>query len=276
MTSITDAHTHVLLPARVMDRVRELFEAELHAGQLAYPDPDPARVLSSLAEDGVERAWSLPYAHRGGSSRRFNAHTAEAAAALTGRHGVDLVAGCTTHPDEDDPAAVVAEALDELGCRVLKLHCSVGRFEVDDERLDEAFGVAEARGVPVVVHAGHAMSGHTARYELAPIARLAERRPELVLVIAHCGAPDVDHALSLVDTHPNVHADLTPVVKDVTQLHREQLLTHADHLLFGSDAPNTGHTAGALRTELEAQDLPDDVLAAILHRNANTLVPPAP
>jgi hypothetical protein len=45
------------------------------------------------------------------------------------------IAGATVHPD-DDVAREVVEALDVLGLRIVKLHCSVGAFAADDLRRD--------------------------------------------------------------------------------------------------------------------------------------------
>ena len=123
-----------------------------------------------------------------------------------------------------------------------------------------------------MVHAGHAVTGHTAGHELAPIDRVAQRHPELTIVVAHCGLPDIDGVFALLDAHAGVHADLTPVVFDAVIPHRSQVLAHADRLLFGSDAPNSGIPIPVLRANLEALDLPRDVLARVLSGNAARLV----
>ena len=68
----------------------------------------------------------------------------------------------------------------------LKLHCSVGHYEADDPRLDGVWALAARRGVPVVVHAGHATDGRTSGHEVAPIDRVAARHPGVALIIAHC------------------------------------------------------------------------------------------
>ena len=60
--------------------------------------------------------------------------------------------------------------MEDLGLRVLKLHCSVGDFAADDRRLDPVWEYVSAVALPVVLHAGHAPDGHTEAAELAPVA----------------------------------------------------------------------------------------------------------
>lgn len=265
---VVDAHTHVLLPPRVATRVRGFFEAFGYT-DLVYP-LDPATVLESLAADGITEVWSLPYAHRPDTARDFNRHSAAAAASHTDGP-VRVVPGCTVHPADDDPQAIVAEALDDLGCRVLKLHCSVGKYSVTDPRLDPALQVCAERGIPVVVHLGHAADGTTAVHEAAPLAEAAARLPEVTFVAAHAGHPATAAVLDIMREHPNVHADLTPVLRTPVDVGEEDLTDLADRLLFGSDAPNTGVAAGALLARLDG--LAPDARDAIRGGTARRLVP---
>ena len=58
-----------------------------------------------------------------------------------------VVAAKTIHPG-DDVASVIVQALDVLGLRVVKLHCSVGRFAPDDPRLDPLWQHVWHRRIP--------------------------------------------------------------------------------------------------------------------------------
>lgn len=267
---VVDAHTHVLLPPRVAQRVRSFF-TDLGVEGLRYP-LDPDVVLARLAEDGVAEAWSLPYAHRPGTARGFNAHSAEAAAAHAGGP-VRVVPGATVHPGDDDPRGVVVEALDELGCRVLKLHCSVGDYVPTDERLRPALEACGDRGVPVVVHLGHAVAGTTEAHETAPLAKVAAALPGVTFVAAHTGHPATAAVVEVMRAHPNVHADLTPVLVLPVDVGAEVLVELGDRFLFGSDAPNTGIAVREGLDRLVALDLPDDILAAVTGGNARRLAP---
>lgn len=267
---VVDAHTHVLLPPRVAARVRGFFE-QYGYDELAYPI-DPDTVLERLVADGIGEIWSLPYAHRPGTARAFNVHSARAAATY-GSEVLRIVAGATVHPADDDPRAVVVEAIDELGCRVLKLHCSVGDFAPTDPRLRPALRACGDRGVPVVVHLGHAVDGTTVAEEAAPLAEVAGLLPEVTFVAAHTGHPATAAVLDVMRAHPNVHADLTPVLDHPVAIEAADLVELGDRLLFGSDAPNVGFTAGEGLARLDALDLPPAVRAAVTGGTARRLVP---
>ena len=266
---VVDAHTHVLLPPRVATRVRGFFEAYGYDA-LTYP-LDPTVVLAQLADDGVTEAWSLPYAHRPGTARDFNAHSAAAAAGTDGP--VRVVPGATVHPGDDDPAGIVAEAVDDLGCRVLKLHCSVGDYQPTDPRLRPALQVCADRGVPVVVHLGHAVDGTTAGDEVGPLAEVAAAMPDVTFIAAHTGHPATAAVVEVMRAHDNVHADLTPVLMDPVAVDATDLEALADRFLFGSDAPNTGLAAGEALARLGALGLSAAARAAIVGGTARRLVP---
>lgn len=272
-SGVVDAHTHVLLPPPVAERVRGFFTA-YGFDQLAYP-LEPEVVLAALADEGVTEAWTLPYAHRPGTARRFNEHSARAAAAHAGGP-VAIVPGATVHPGDDDAVALVVEAIDDLGLRVLKLHCSVGQYLPTDPRLRPVLEACGDRGVPVVVHLGHAPDGTTAADEVAPLAEVAASLPAVTFIAAHTAHPATVATIEVMRTHRNVHADLTPVLMSPVDVGADALTEMPDRFLFGSDAPNTGVPAGTALRSLAAMGLPDDVLAAVTGGNARRLVPPTP
>jgi hypothetical protein len=249
-----DAHVH-LLPSRLTAAVRRFFDSRgIDSGRFAYP-PEHVAVCDLLAAEGVAEAWSLPYARRPGAAAELN----QASARLAARQGlaISVVGGCTVHPGDERPAAIVRHAVEDLGLRVLKLHCSVGDFTPDDPRLDEVWEYVSQVCLPAVVHAGHAHDGSTAGAELGPVGIVASRHPGARIVIAHCGYAATAEALQLVAAHPGLYADLTPVIHDPVQPPAGRLEELAAKLLFGSDAPNTGMTvtqllAGLAETRLSA------------------------
>jgi predicted TIM-barrel fold metal-dependent hydrolase len=232
---VVDAHVH-LLPGRLGEKVRAFFEEHI-AGDLVYPN-DHGAVLDALAAAGVTQAWHLPYAHKAGVAAGLNAASA-ALVATWQSHAVSVVGGIAVHPGDDRPVHLVREAVDVLGLRVVKLHCSVGDFSVDDPRLAEVWEFVAERGVPVVVHAGRDVSGVTHAGELDGIDRVATRLPAAPIVIAHAAHPDTAAAVALVERHENVYVDLTPRVFELVDVGDAVLERLCERVLFGSDAPNT-------------------------------------
>lgn len=261
-----DCHVH-LLPGRLAEKVREFFAAHI-TGSLAYPN-DHAAVLEALAAAGVSLAWHLPYAHKVGVAAGLNAASAELVSTWRS-HRVSLVGGIAVHPGDETPDRLVGSAVDNLGLRVVKLHCSVGDFEVDDPRLDPMWQLVASRSVPVVVHAGRDVSGETRRGELAGIDRIAARFPAAPIVIAHAALPVTGAAVALVERHDNVYVDLTPRVVDMVDVPDDVLERLHERVLFGSDLPNTQVTIEANLARLST--LSTTARRAITSANARRLV----
>lgn len=213
---------------------------------------------------------TLPYAHTGNMSRQLNSDVARLAEWLTRDElwnaRLRVLPGFTVHPDDSDPVAVVEEALGG-GARVMKLHCSVGKLSITDERLDGVWKLAEETGFATVVHFGTSFFGTTEEEDLRPgLAEFIKRWPKAKIIVgalvfallhhhfrlrsvpAHLGHPSIDLALSFA-SHPNIYYDLTPVVTSPVLPSLESSsdpalastildLALSGRILFGSDVPN--------------------------------------
>lgn len=263
---LVDAHCHTM-PDRLADAIRKFFDDHMGWGPLAYGGRKDD-VVRGEREAGVDCFWALPYAHKAGVAESVNEWMATEVARIRG-----AVAGATFHPDDADLPQLVARAFGDLGLRVGKLHCSVGNFAADDPRLEPLWLTAEARRVPIVVHAGHDVNGRTHAEELTPIDRVARAHPRLHLVIAHAAMPDVDAAFDLLERHPALYADLTSAHEWEYPLPLARLEALHDRLLFGSDCPNTTRTIGASVDALRRLGLGRAALVAILGETAGRLVP---
>ncbi|MGP7998637.1 MAG: amidohydrolase family protein [Streptosporangiaceae bacterium] len=267
-SAVVDAHVH-LLPPRLQAAIRGFFADRGYPSHgFAYP-ADPGEVCDRLAAEGITEAWSLPYARRPDSAASLNEEMARFAAQQDGP--LRVIGGCTVHPADGQPADVVRAAVEDLGLRVLKLHCSVGGFPADDRRLDPVWEYVSEVALPVVLHAGHAPDGYTEAAELAPVATVARRHPAARIIIAHCGHAASGEALRLVAEHPQVHADLTPVLHEPVRPAPAQLAAVAGKVLFGSDAPNTGLGVSSLLAGLDGQ-LSAEARAAITGGTARRLL----
>lgn len=267
---VVDSHVH-LLPGRIGEKVRAFFTAGESNGSfsLAYP-ADHGLVADQLVREGVDEIWCLPYSHKTGVAEGLNESTAAIVRGFSG-HRLSVVGGATVHPGDESPAVVVERAVRMHGLRVLKLHCSVGDFAVDDPRLHGAYRAAEEMRMPVVIHLGHAVNGLTEEHEIESIARVCTAHPDLPVVLAHFGHHSAREANRLFADHPNFHADLTPVVTARPDVDGAMLAENAGRILFGTDAPNTAISASAHMEWLRSFGLDDPDLAAILGGNARRL-----
>jgi hypothetical protein len=265
---LIDAHCHIM-PDRLAHAIRRFYRDFMNEGALAYPGvvlPDVVQAQRDAKTDGF---WALPYAHKAGIAASLNAWMATHVQPLPG-----AVAAATFHPDDDDLAALARHAFDDLGLRAAKLHCSVGRFDADDPRLEPVWNAAEVRSLPIVIHAGHDMNGRTQAHELAPLGRVAARHPWLHLVIAHCALPHVDAALDLLERFPALYADLTSVGQWDYPIPVARLERLHERLLFGSDCPNTTITITEAAEYIRRLGLSDHARRAVMGENARRLTGP--
>ncbi len=267
--TIVDSHVH-LMPAALARAIRRFFEE--HIGDMLVYPADITEVLDRHHADGVSAVWNLPYAHKPGMADRLNEGMAEVAAS-TADHPVDVVTGCTAHVGDDAPGDTVRRAHETSGARVVKLHCSVGGYDADDAPLDPVYKAAGELGMPVVVHVGHDVTGHTHSHELDSISTAAQRHPGTTIIVAHCGHHGHRETLDLMNTHANLWADLTPVVYERPGLSADDFADFGDRLLLGTDAPNVGLTLASHLEWLTELNLADDTMAAVLGGNAEHLIP---
>ena len=221
-------------------------------GPLAY-GLDRRAVLDQHHAEGVDTVWNLPYAHKAGMAADLNEGMLAISAELAD-HPVRVVAGCTVHPRRPRPRRRPAQR--GHGRRPCAEAALLRRnHTIDDPRLATTLDAAGSLDVPVVVHAGHHVDGTTAADELARLGTVAVDHPATTLILAHCGHASSAEAVELLDAHPNVCADLTPVVRHHVELTLTDMERLADRLLFGTDAPNTALTARHLHADLESHGL---------------------
>lgn len=271
LPGLFDVHVH-LLPHRLQEAVWRFFDRlDDPPWPIVYRDDEDAR-LATLAELGVVRHSALAYGHRPGVAAWCNEHTLAAA----DRHP-QLLRTFTFHA-EPDAAAYVADALDRGG-ELVKVHLQVGRFHTTDPLLDEVWPQLERRGTPVLIHAsavygvegGHEYCGPDA------LRALLERHPDLRLIVAHLGAPDVEGFLDLADEADTVWFDTAMVLTDPPYFESipaptlERIRGLQDRLLFGSDFPTIPHRYAAQLRGLAALEFTPPQLRELLHDRAARL-----
>lgn len=184
----------------------------------------------------------------------------------------NLVPGATFHPDDADLESLVRRALGDLKLRVVKLHCSVGNFAVEDPRLEPLWRVAADEGVPVLVHAGREMPGIAAAHEVERLEAVVSAHPNLKFVLAHSGLPATDVTVALMRRYANLYGDLTPVWQQPVPVEPAVLAELKGRFLFGSDAPNCPTPAEELAARFDTMGLPPDVHASVMGGAAAALV----
>jgi uncharacterized protein len=149
------------------------------------------------------------------------------------------------HADDDDPLAVVQEAVEKYEMAGLKFHPMVQQFNPWDRRLAHTLSYLDDNVLPIYIHTGYdEVYGH--EYDRSGLEQMLETHPSMPVVLAHMGFPDLDWGFYLAERFPQVWLDLTNVPgsfswmetpDEVLLSFREGLSKHRDRALMGTDYP---------------------------------------
>jgi predicted TIM-barrel fold metal-dependent hydrolase len=229
---LIDIHTH-LMPERLFEAVRKYFRAHLWHPRYDAPIDE---LVQTLLESGVSRFVFMPYAHRAEMSRSLNHWVANVQATFA-PHAIGFG---TFHPDDAEALPeLVDEAFGKLGLRGAKLHPQVGRFALDDPRLDPLYARAVEYGALLLIHAGRRPEANE-HVGARAFARLMRRFPRLKVVVAHSGADEFDAFFDMCGIYEGVFLDTAMVFNKYLggPPPIQRVLEFQDRVVFGSDFPN--------------------------------------
>jgi len=283
---VIDAHVHVF-PPRVFEAIWRWFDKygweiryQLHADE----------VLGFLFERGVEYVVGLHYAHKPGMAAFLNRFAAELA-----EKEPRLLPCATVFPGEPDARGILDEALGELGCRGIKLHCHVQRIAPDDPRMSEVYEVAAEHDVPVILHAGDAPSSPHYGCDIHALCtperleNALRRHPRTTFLVPHLGASPIEKVASLLDRYERLYLDTTmtlgghfEVRPDLDMIGAEDIeawqarvesivRSYPGRLLYGTDFPNIPYEWDRELRRILAMQLPREDLEALLGGTAARL-----
>ncbi|KAA1400494.1 amidohydrolase [Aeromicrobium ginsengisoli] len=267
---IVDVHTHFMPPA-ILAKVWAYFDSAGpllgRAWPVTYRGSDEERV-AQLRAMGVKRFSALSYAHKPGVAEFMNEWTGEFAASTP-----DALHSATFYPEPE--AATYVPKLIADGVEVFKAHVQVGDFAPNDPLLEPVWAALAESGTPIVLHAGSGPAPGTFTGP-AGVADVLSRHPDLALIIAHLGMPEISEFLELAETCANVRLDTTMAFVDFWGLPIPdgvvpRLAALQDKILFGTDFPNIPYAYAHQVEVLERLDLGDDWLRSVLWHNGAEL-----
>lgn len=162
------------------------------------------------------------------------------------RHPDRLIAFGGIDPRRDRAAEYVDRAVDEWNMKGIKLHPSSG-FYPNDNICYPIYQRCQERDIPVVIHTGPEAAPFASKYALPVyVDEIANRFPDLDIVMAHAGLSRWEEAAEIAGLKQNVYVDLA--YWQVKSLRRprtrvwEQLRWVMDtvgphKVMFGSDWP---------------------------------------
>jgi predicted TIM-barrel fold metal-dependent hydrolase len=148
----------------------------------------------------------------------------------------------------------------------LKVHADYHQVPWDAPVFERAWRFADERKLPVL---GHTWSGSPYN-GVGQIRTIAERYPNVRLLLGHSLHADWEQACTVAKDFPNVFLELTAVLDDRGPLELFVSQGLSERLLFGTDLPwfNPHHGIGAvLSAEISDADRHN-----MLHRNAERLL----
>ena len=227
-----DAHVHILPDA-------------VHA---ANPDSDDVWVSADLrqyvqlmCENQIEQAVIMPFNDPFLMSMEFTAHAvhrnlSEMKRRYPGRFYA--FADIDARNSQTETVDVLCRAIDDHALDGIKLHPNNSGLVLDSDYNCAIFAFAQERRIPVAVH-----SYPNAEDDLSAakrIVKMAERYPELKLIVSHMGAFQWEQLLPLA-----CYVDLSAILPDYVRAYgiagtRELLQAFgAGRLLFATDFPDS-------------------------------------
>jgi hypothetical protein len=216
---VVDAHTHLgadedgqsLAPEQLLEFLDQVSRT---ARACTFPFHDPERSPAYRLPNDRVLGW------------------AEAA-------GGRLYPYCRLDPGEDPVPE--AERCLALGARGIKLHPRAQAFGFGNDAAESIWKVADEANVPILIHAGRGMP------PMDPLADLALRYPDVVLILAHAAIADQGMFASRLRDHQNIYYDTSTFsMFDQLELFARIPL---ERIVFASDVPY-GRPIGALHTAL--------------------------
>ncbi|MBU2551524.1 MAG: amidohydrolase family protein [Proteobacteria bacterium] len=268
--SLEEAVRRMTAPAR--DRVR----AEAGAAMLTalFTSHGVQDIIAAMDAAGVAKAVIVAMdlsSHYG-----VRMVTNQDLARLTAAHPDRFIPFAGVDPGLGRPALdMFADAVENLGCRGMKLVPPVQHFDISDPVHNPLWEAALDLDVPVWTHAAHQRSHPDSDARLGHpmlVEAVALRYPDLKIVLGHCGFPWPWETWSLVVRHANVFMDVSAYPDLYNHLPWDAYVKYQaeDKVLFATDYPLFG-----FQQTLDALDqvgLTDEFKRKILGENARRLL----
>ncbi len=147
-------------------------------------------------------------------------------------------------PNRKDAVAKVKEYCKKYEPKGIKVYPATG-FYPDDDRYDEYWKTICDFGLVVTVHTGMALAPLDEKYcHPSYMKKIAEKYPDMKIIIAHLGGKFHDELFPLMDACDNVYSDCSalqgwsPIDKTmITKRIKECMTRYPKRIVYGSDIP---------------------------------------
>lgn len=272
-----DSHVHILPPARLRGLMKWM-----HRAFPGHPVPSvitPDGIIADLRAAGATRFINLVFPLNVGETDSLNAWNLEFCENTPGAVPVGSL-----HIDSPGKERI-ARSLVARGCRGVKLHAFIQRFDPSDARFDGLYDFMNESGMTLFLHTGfdqwYGMTFPPERIE-----RIIARRPNMAVVLVHMIFPKIDDALRLLDTYGNVVLDATNVpgalafMRDAGMAEESSLRDrfaagverHRERIMYGSDYPVGMGTLEKIGADLRATGIGVEAVNALTLETPGRLI----
>jgi hypothetical protein len=264
---IIDFHVH-LFPDRLFEAIWKSFAVN-YQWNVLYQIHTP-QVIRFLKERGVEKIVYSNYAHKAGVARTLNAWNVE----LLEREP-ELYCFAAFHPADSDYVKKAAELLEHPRILGFKLQLLVQRCYPHDERLFPLYEAVISAGKRMLMHVGTGPIGNEF-VGIRHFRKLLARYPDLKVNVPHMGELEIPQFLEILEEYKGVNLDTAfvfwPGVPRHYTLKPEDLLSHQDRIVYGSDFPNLIFDWETEIRVLKEMSLGDAFYRKIFYKNALRLL----
>ena len=182
----------------------------------------------------------------------------------------------------DDALAMIERLVKRYAPKGIKMYPATGYYP-DDPKLDRYWDLVDDLGLVVTTHAGMALAPLDEKFcHPKNFARVAEKHPDMKIIIAHLGGKFHDELFPLMEQYDNVYTDCSalqgwvPVDKSMIDKRLDSVTSRfPKRVVFGTDFPLYEHTSmtqflrmirdGAWGNEQIKNDLLGNNMAKILN-----------
>ena len=207
----------------------------------------------------------------------------EVTAAAVARYPDKFVGFACVDPRRPDYMELLRHAVDGLKLRGVKFGPIYASVPLDDPRLDPVYAYCQENDLPLTMHMGTTFARDTLLDAGRPlhVDAVAQRYPDLKMVMAHMGHPWIDECIVVARKRPNVYMEVSALFYRPWQFYQalisaqEYLITDKDKIFWGTDFPfaRVDESIEGLRNVnrfTEGTSLPrvsEETIEAILHSN---------
>ncbi len=264
---IIDIHTH-FFPEFVMKLIWRWFDGV--NWPIAYRFSEEHRI-ESLHRNKIYQFTTLNYAHKKEMASWLNDWTFN-----NYKNWIGAIPFGTFYP-ESDTLNYVKKAVEVYEFKGFKLHCEVGKFDLNERELAPTFSYLQECQIPIIIHTGTAPKPgeFTGLQFFYPFIK---KYPNLKVIIAHMGAHEIQGYAALLEEFSNLYLDTTMVFVDFlatgenTDFAIPLLDRFQDRIFFGSDFPNIPYNVSHPICNLLNLPISDTAKAKILYKNAKYLL----